>query len=79
MNFGDNVFKDIVKTADSSEVIASKIQKMGFTHMLVRYDLFNRWSNVQFNDKEKEMLIKFFDINLTLLFSKSGYGLFKIL
>lgn len=79
LNFGDNVFKDIVKTADSSEVIASKIQKMGFTHMLVRYDLFNRWSNVQFSDKEKEMLIKFFDINLTLLFSKSGYGLFKIL
>jgi hypothetical protein len=77
LNFGDNVFKDIVKTAESSDVIASKIQEMGFTHLLIRYDLFNRWSNVQFSDKEKEIMIKFFDTNLTLLFSKSGYGLFQ--
>jgi len=54
------------------------MQKNGFTHLLIRYDLFNRWSGVQFDDAQKGILKTFFEIHLTQLFSQSGYGLFRI-
>ena len=76
--FGNNLFRKSVKIAESSEMIIAQMQKKGFTHLLIRYDFFNRWANEQFNDKEKEMLKTFYEKNLNQLFSQSGYGLFRI-
>ena len=76
--FGDNLFKKIVKKSDSSDMIRSEIQRLGITHLLIRYDIFNRWSGVQFNEKEKERLSSFLDRNMSQLFSQSGYGLYLL-
>ena len=76
--FGDNLFKKIVKKSNSPAIIRAEIQKLGFTHLLIRYDIFNRWAGVQFNDKEKKRLSSFLDRNLNQLFSQSGYGLFRL-
>jgi 4-amino-4-deoxy-L-arabinose transferase-like glycosyltransferase len=78
MIFGNNLFRKSVKTAESSDMITAEMQRNGFTHLLIRYDLFNRWSAVQFDDAEKGVLKTFFENHLTQLFSQSGYGLFRI-
>jgi 4-amino-4-deoxy-L-arabinose transferase-like glycosyltransferase len=75
---GNNLFRKSVKTAESSDTILAEMQKNGFTHLLIRYDLFNRWSGVQFDDVEKGILKTFFKNHLAQLFSQSGYGLFRI-
>jgi hypothetical protein len=59
-------------------MILAEMRKNGFTHLLIRYDLFNRWSGVQFNDVQKDILKAFFENHLVQLFSQSGYGLFRI-
>ncbi|MGB5747186.1 MAG: phospholipid carrier-dependent glycosyltransferase [Desulfobacterales bacterium] len=76
--FGDNLFKKIVKNSNSSDTIRTEIQRLGITHLLIRYDIFNRWSGVQFNEKERERLSSFLERNLNPLFSQSGYGLFGL-
>jgi hypothetical protein len=76
--FGDNLFKKIVKKSNSSEMIRAEIQRLGITHLLIRYDIFNRWSGVQFNQKEKKWLSSFLERNLNPLFSQAGYGLFEL-
>jgi hypothetical protein len=76
--FGDNLFKKIVKKANTSDMIGNEMQRLGITHLLIRYDIFNRWSKVQFDEKEKKRLSSFLDKNLNQLFSQSGYGLFGL-
>jgi hypothetical protein len=75
--FGDNLFKQIVKTGKFSANIGEKLQEMDFTHLLIRYDLFNTWANKQFNEQEKEMLKVFLEKQLFQLYSHAGYGLFQ--
>ena len=73
-----NMFKRIVKNADSPERISLDLDKAGITHLLIRYDLFNNWSNNNFDTKEKGILSIFFKEHVSPLFSKGGYGLFRL-
>jgi hypothetical protein len=75
---GNKLFRKSLKAAVSSDTFLAEMQKNGFTHLLIRYDLFNRWSGVQFDDAQKSILKTFFENHLTQLFSQSGYGLFLI-
>ncbi len=76
--FGDGLFKKIVKNTVSADMIQAKLQKMGLTNLLIRYDLFNRWADSQFNHHEKELLKVFWAEYMTLIVSKYGYGLFEL-
>jgi hypothetical protein len=76
--FGNNLFLKIVKKVDSAQAILNDLQQRGFSHLLIRYDLFNRWTDKQFSDREKKMLKVFFDRDARHLLSKSGYGLFEL-
>jgi len=75
--FGDNLFKKIIKNGQTPDMIGEKLRKMDFTHLLIRYDLFNTWANKQFNEQEKEMLKEFLGKQLFQLYSHAGYGLFQ--
>jgi len=75
--FGDNLFKKTIKNGDTPDMIREKLKKMDFTHLLIRYDLFNTWANKQFNEQEKEMLKVFLEKQLFQLYSHAGYGLFQ--
>jgi hypothetical protein len=76
--FGINLFRTIVKRVDSAQAVLHELQQRGFTHLLIRYDLFNNWTEKQFNDREKKMLKVFFARDVKLLLSKNGYGLFEL-
>ena len=77
--FGNNQFRKIVKGARSYDDVVSVLKGRGFTHLLIRFELFNRWAGVQFNDREREMLNTFFKKNVKLMFAKGGYGLFEFM
>ena len=76
--FGDDLFKNIVKNGDSPGMIRKSLRKKGLTNLLIRYDLFNRWVESQFDGKEKEMLKQFFNGYVTLLSNQAGYGLYAL-
>jgi len=76
--FGDNLFKKIVKKSNSSDIVRAEIQSLGFTHLLIRYDIFNRWAGVQFNDGEKKSLKVFFERGARHVLSKNGYVLMQL-
>ncbi len=78
LTFGINLFRNIVKNAESARAAKKDLQHRGFTHLLIRYDLFNQWTEKQFNDREKRVLQTFFTGDAEPIFSKNGYGLFVL-
>jgi len=62
----------------SAEKILQGMKKQGVTHLMVRYDLFNRWIEDNFNEKEKKNISTFFKKYSELLYFKNGYGLFRV-
>jgi hypothetical protein len=78
MLFGNQLFLKTVKKVDSAKALLTDLQKRGLTHLLIRYDLFNRWSGEQFSDREKKILTAFFEGNVKALVSQNGYGLFEL-
>ena len=75
--FGNGLFQKIVKKGNSPVYIKENLQKLGFTHLIIRYDLFNRWAEKQLVSGEKERVVKFFEKYLFKLYSQAGYGLFQ--
>lgn len=66
------------KNNGSAEKILRGMKKRRVTHLMVRYDLFNRWTEDNFNEKEKKIIGRFFQKYSKLLYFKNGYGLFRL-
>lgn len=79
MVFSRSLFEKLVEPSDSAAMMARKMNQMGFSHLLVRFDLFNRWSSERINNREKQrMILDFFNHRTKQLFSSGGYGLFQL-
>ena len=76
--FGVTEFKIMVDSADSEKNFLKELKKNGFTYLIIRFDLFNQWTNKQFDDRKKGMLKVFFAEHVKHLLSKNGYGLFEL-
>jgi hypothetical protein len=76
--FGINLFRTVVKRVDSAQAVLHDLRQKGFSHLLIRYDLFNKWTEKQFNDREKKILMEFFARDARPVFSNNGYGLFEL-
>lgn len=76
--FGVDEFKKLVNRAESEEILASDLRKNGYTHLIIRYDLFNQWANKQFDDRKKQILKIFFDSQVGHIFSQDGYILLEL-
>ncbi|MBW1855731.1 MAG: hypothetical protein JRJ00_13800 [Deltaproteobacteria bacterium] len=62
----------------SSEKILIDLKKRKITHILIRYDLFSKWLQDNYSEREKEVINKFFKKHTSLLFSKNGHGLYQL-
>jgi hypothetical protein len=76
--FGVNEFKENVTRSDSEEILIKDLREKGFTHLIIRFDLFNQWASKQFNKRKKELLKLFFTGHVRPILSKDGYGLFEL-
>lgn len=64
----------LVKRSSSPETILSGLRDMGITHLLIRYDIFDKWVNSSFTHKERVIMEIFFEKYVKPLFFKWGYG-----
>ena len=76
--FGIDDFEQNVSKSDSEEILIKNLKDEGFTHLIVRFDLFNQWANRQFNKRRKELLKNFFARYVKPVLSKDGHGLFEL-
>jgi 4-amino-4-deoxy-L-arabinose transferase-like glycosyltransferase len=75
---GLNEFKKNINRAESEKKILKELREKGFTHLIIRFDLFNQWTRKQFDDSKKRMLKIFFDSHVRHILSQDGYGLFEL-
>jgi len=68
----------LIHSIKNRNMISSDLRKKGITHLLIWYEMFNKWANNNFNADEKTSLRMFFEENTTLLFSKGGHGLYEL-
>jgi hypothetical protein len=79
MRFDYNPFlKDTIKQNYADEAILANFRRKGITHLLIRLKAFNNWIRINFDDREKQRLVQFFQNNTVLLFSKNGHGLYDL-
>ena len=78
MIFGDGFFRTTVMRAETPQNILADLKERKITHMLIRYDMFNHWTNQQLNNGSKKILGGFFENHTRRLFSKAGYGLYQL-
>ena len=64
-------------TAGSGQTVEALLRQQGITHLLIRYDLFDRWLGT-LTDTDRETLARFFQTRTRLLFSSGGHGLFAL-
>jgi hypothetical protein len=76
--FDTGLFRKTVKKVQSSDKIASELKKLGFTHLVIRFDIFKTWSKAVFDVHQKERLQQFLNSNIRLLFARGGYGLYQL-
>jgi hypothetical protein len=76
--FGDGFFRTTVMGAETPQNILANLKERKITHMLIRYDMFNQWTNQQLNNGSKKILGSFFENHTRCLFSKAGYGLYQL-
>ena len=73
----DLVSKVILQESSSDKTLVD-LEKRRITHILVRYDLYNRWLHDNYNNREKEVIRIFFKKHTKLIFSKNGHGLYRL-
>ena len=67
-----------MKKSNSPEEILSELRKTGVTHLLVRYDIFDRWVKIDFEDRERKLVDQFFKKYVKQLFLRWGYGVSRV-
>ena len=78
MSNNRSTFRQIVKEAREPETIFLDLKSMGINHLLIRYDIFDRWIKTNFTSREREVMKAFFKKYVKLLFFKWGYGVSQL-
>jgi len=78
MIFDIRLLQTIIRDADSPGKIMQELNTKRISHLLIRYDLFNKWTRDNFDEGTREKLGAFSENYLKLLFYREGYGLFQL-
>jgi 4-amino-4-deoxy-L-arabinose transferase-like glycosyltransferase len=78
MRYDVDLLQSAVERAASTQEMRNQLAAFGFTHLLIRFDMFDNWCNSFLNEKEKQIVRNFFQIKGILLFAKNGHGLYKL-
>jgi hypothetical protein len=78
MQKGMSTLWEIVKIANSPEEVFTELNNRCITHLLIRYDIFERWVKTDFNDRERHLIKQFFKNYVRLLYVGWGYGVSRL-
>jgi hypothetical protein len=75
-----SLLRQLVKKSRKAEEILQGLRGNGITHMLIRYDIFDRWVKGEdnFTIREQELLGRFFKRHVELLHFKLGFGVSRL-
>ena len=76
--FSFDLVSKVVLQEGALDKILVDFERRRLTHLLVRYDLFNKWLNGNYSDMEKKVIKNFFNKYTNLIFSKNGHGLYRL-
>jgi len=68
----------LIHSVKNRIMIRSDLREKGITHLLIWYELFDKWVENNFSEDEKILISKFFREDTALLFYRSGYGLYEL-
>jgi len=68
----------LIHSVKDRNMIVSNLREKGITHLLIWYEMFDKWVVNNFSENEKISIGKFFREDTALLYYKGGYGLFKL-
>lgn len=77
--FDDSYFLEIAAHAEKPLDIALAVRARGLTHILVRYDLMNKWAKDNLGERQRNILGSFFKSYVSQLYFQRGYGVFELL
>ena len=69
-----DIVKSSISRAKIPEDISGELKKSGITHLLIRYGLFEEWTNNNFSKEKQGLTRQFFREHTDLLFYENGYG-----
>jgi hypothetical protein len=72
-------FYQALDTARSPEELVEFLERSGFSHLLIRLDMFEHHLNNELDDEKGTMLLSLFQHNLRPLHRANGYALFEVL
>jgi len=75
---GISMLWEVVKKSNSPEEVFTEIKNRRITHLLIRYDIFDRWVKNDFEDRERTIVSQFFKRYVKLLYFKWGYGVSRL-
>jgi hypothetical protein len=80
MHRNRSMLNNIVMSSSQTKDILKGLQENGITHMLIRYDIFDRWVKDEdnFTIRDQELLGRFFKRYVELLYFKWGYGVSRL-
>ena len=75
-----SLLRQLVKRSRKPEEIVQGLRGNGITHMLIRYDVFDRWVKDEdhFTIRDQELLARFFKGHVELLYFRWGYGISRL-
>jgi len=78
IHFDIDLFHAAVQASVRPGDLYRQVAQMGFDHMVIRFDMFDKWCHDNLNKKEKQMVNSFFQNLCKHLFSKNGHGIFQL-
>ena len=78
VNFDYFLLEDAVKITGRAEAAAAMLKARGFTHLMLRHDLFNVWLENNFAPEDIGVLRVMLSEYTRVLFSHSGYTLVEL-
>ena len=76
--FNHYLLKDALSDNQPGRFSSFHLRQQGITHILLRQDLFEKWVHDNLSAPELEALARFFNNEITLLTSNSGYYLYEL-
>lgn len=78
MSYNRSTLRQLVKGSSDPETILMGLKNMGITHLLIRYDIFDKWVMTNFTRRDRGVMKAFFKKYVKLLFFKWGYGVSQL-
>jgi hypothetical protein len=78
VRFRSDIFLYFIKNSKNSLHVLKNLKESGYDYLILRYDLFNNEINHELSNKQKKVVIDFFENQVSLLKKYDMYGVYQL-